>query len=163
MNVEPAHIDQVQRGADGRMVLISAEASTVAADLARIDKGLKVRFAENGNPPFFAVYHETRQPDGSVKQDLVLTQRAYQNRFGVWEGLGPHVVEHVRKIDGHGPGGYDFVAEMERQNRRAREQRRDALSERFGPIGEQAAHAVRKDLGLRYRGRAFITTKPEAL
>ena len=151
MRVEPAHVDQIRRASDGRMVLIDADAGGVAADLRSIDPGLKVRFGENGNPPFWAVYHESR--DGR-ETHLVTTAQAYQTASGVWTGLDQRIVDRVREVDSHGRSGYDYAREVERQNERARESNRAVFRERAGEIAEHAAHAIRKDLGS--TAKAFI-------
>jgi hypothetical protein len=153
MRIEPAHIEQIRRARDGRMVLVSADAGGVADDLAKIDPGLKVRFAEAGQPPYWVVFWES--PDGR-NTELVLTAQAYQNNSGVWEGLDQRIVKRVQEIDPHGRGGYDFAKEVEAQNRNATQARRRAFTERIAPTAELAAHALRKDLGQRYRGRAFV-------
>lgn len=157
MNIEPAHIDQIRRARNGRMVLISADAGGVAEDLRRIDPGLKVRFAENGNPPFWAVYWESE--DKRTTQ-LVLTVAAHQNSSGVWEGLDQRVVKRIQEIDPHGRSGYDYAKELERLARERERARVYDFEQKVGPLAEQAAAAVRKDLGSRYKGRAFITNKP---
>ena len=157
MNVEPAHVDQVRAASDGRMVLIDSDVCGVAADLRAIDPGLKVRFAEGGNPPFFAVYHESYAPNGDLTQQLVLTQKAHLTHAGTWAGLDQSIVDRVREIDSQGRSGYDFVAELEKQNSRARKAERDAFRERMGDVGQRAAHAARKDLGS--TSRAFISSK----
>ncbi len=144
MKVEPAHIDQLVRGLSGRMVPIGADAGGVADDLRRIDPGLKVRFAEAGRPPFWAVYHESE--DGRTTE-LVLTCTAYQGHTGVWQGLDQRVVQRVREIDP--ANGYDYAAEVEKQNRQAAVDKRKAFAEKVGPIGELAAFATRKDLGVK--------------
>lgn len=154
MRVEPAHIDQVRQAAHGEMVLIDKDVCGVAADLEAIDPGLKVRFAETADPPFFAVYHESE--DRRTTQ-LVLTVKAQQTPHGTWAGLDQRVVDRIREIDSQGRSGYDFAKEVEKQNRRAHEEHRARFRERAGEIGEQAAHAVRKDLGS--KKRAFIGNK----
>ena len=133
------------------MVLISADAGGVAADLAAIDPGLKVRFGENGNPPFWAVYHESEDRRSTY---LVLTVTAYQNQSGVWEGLDQRVVERVREIDSQGRGGYNYADELERHNERVRRERRDRFREQIGEAAVELAHAARKDLGV--KNKAFI-------
>lgn len=156
MQVEPAHVDQVRQATHGQMVLIDADVCGVAADLRDLDPGLKVRFAENANPPFFAVYHESE--DRRTTQ-LVLTVKAHQTIAGTWAGLDQRVVDRLKEIDAQGRSGYDFAAEVEKQNKRAHEEHRARFRERAGEIGEQAAHAVRKDLGS--KKRAFIGQKYE--
>lgn len=153
MNVEPASIDQIRQAKDGQMVLIDADVGGVAQDLRDIDPQLKVRFAETANPPFFAVYWESEDRRETY---LVKTVKAHQTALGTWAGLDQRLVEEIRAIDPHGRGGYDYAAELERNNKRVDEDRRARFRERVGGTAEEAAHAIRKDLGVRYRGRAFI-------
>lgn len=151
MDVEPAGIDQIRSAADGRLAMISADAGNVAKDLARIDPCLKVRFAENGRPPFFAVYYES--PDGKQTY-LVLTVKAHQTNTGIWEGLDQRVVRRIQEIDPHGRSGYDYARELEAQEHRRKEAHRQKFRERIAETGEQAVHALRKDAGS--KSSAFI-------
>jgi hypothetical protein len=160
MQVQPAHVDQVQRGTSGHMELIDADVGGVAEDLKRIDAHLKVRFAESGNPPFFAVYWES---DDRRSTYLVFTQRALLTRHGTWSGLDQRIVRRIEEIDTHGRSGYDIAQDLERNHKQQQQRRKQHNHEVLGGLGEQAAHAIRKDLGERYRGRAFITKKPEDL
>lgn len=132
------------------MLVVDADVGGVAADLKRIDPGLKVRFAEAGNPPFWAVYHESE--DGR-RTELVFTVQAHETASGTWSGLDQRVVQRIMEI---GHSSYDYAAEVARMNERAEKDRRTAFSERMGVIGEKAAHALRKDTGARYKGRAFV-------
>lgn len=135
------------------MVLIDADVGGVAAEIKAIDPGLKVRFAEAASPPFWAVYHESE--DRRTTQ-LILTAQAVLTASGTWSGLDSRIVERVREIDAQGRGGYDFAKEIQAQNERAVENRRRKFRESIGETVEQAAHALRKDRGTRYKGRAFI-------
>jgi len=135
------------------MVMISADAGGVAADLHRIDPCLKVRFAENARPPFWAVYHES--PDGRDTY-LVLTAKAYQNHSGVWEGLDQRIVKRIEEIDPRGRSGYDFAKEVEHASATRREKASKRFAEQTGEYGELAAYVVRRELGERYKGRAFV-------
>lgn len=150
MRIEPAHIDQLHRALDGRMIPISSDAGGVADDLRRIDPGLKVRFAENGRPPFWAVYYEDE--DGRSTH-LVLTAKAYQSASGVWTGLDQRIVRRVMEL---GHESYDYAAEVERQNRRAAKAKRQRFEETVAETGDVLAHALRKDLGAKYKGRVFV-------
>ena len=157
IQVEPASVEQVFRAHDGRWVLIDADASSVAADLQRIDKSLRVRFAENGRPPFWAVYSETVDSQGRTSQHLVLTQQAHQTRSGTWTGLDNRIVERVRYIDSHGTGGYDYTGALERETRARPERARKEFAEKTGDGGERMAHALRRELGLgSYRGGIYV-------
>jgi hypothetical protein len=154
MRIQPASVEQVVRANDGRYVLIDADVSTIAADLQKIDPGLKVRFAENGNPPFWAIYHESA--DGRSTQ-LILTQQAHMTRSGTWAGLDQRIVDRVRYIDARGTSGYDFAKEIERETLARPKRASEQFAERVGDGAERMAHAVRKDLGLgSYKGRVFV-------
>lgn len=150
MRIEPAHVNQIQAARDGRFVEIDGDAGGVADDLRRIDPSLRVRFAENGNPPFWAIYNESEDKRTTY---LVLTVKAYQTNSGVWSGLDQRVVKRIEQI---GHPEYDFGAELEATNRQVKQDNRAAFAEKMGPLAELAAHAIRKDLGARYKGRAFL-------
>lgn len=152
MQVQPAHIDQVAATENGHMVAIDADVGGVAAELKRIDKGLKVRFATPpGRDPYWVVFHD----DGQT-QNLVLTAKAWQTHSGVWAGLDHRIVARVREIDAQSRSGYDFVKELDGQRERRDRERKRQFADRVGEIGELAAHMTRKDLGERYKGRAFV-------
>lgn len=125
------------------MLEVSADVGNVAEDLRKMDPHLKVRFAEAGNPPFFAVIHES--DDGRTSQ-LVTTVRAYQNASGVWEGLDQRVVRRLEEIDGQ--AGYDYASELERQNRQASRERRERFREQTGEASEEALWEIRRKGGL---------------
>lgn len=141
MRIEPARVDQIRSASDGRMVLIDADVAGVAADLHDYDPLLRVRFAEAATPPYFVVYREIGQPDGQVKQELVLTAQQLDHR----------IVNRVREIDSQSRSGYDFVAEVDRQNARAEREKLERRHERFGEQHEHLAHALRKDFGVKNR------------
>lgn len=152
MKIQPANIDQVQRAADGRIVLISAEESTVAADLRRISPRFKLRWCEHGDPPYFAVYE---MPEGGCPcvdpncehGHLVLTAMECDDR----------IVKRVEFIDSHGRSGYDYAKALDARREQRLKDQRDRSHETWGALGEQVAHALRKDLGLgNYRGRIFV-------
>lgn len=152
MRIEPAHIDQIHAGADGRVVVIEADVGNVAADLRGIDPCLRLRYSEGGG--HFVVYrvHRDGQPcrddDPERTEELVLTARECDQR----------IVHRVRMIDSQGRGGYDFLKEVEKQTVGAYWDRRERFREKVRPLAEQAAHAARKDLGT--KNRAFIKEKP---
>ena len=176
MRIEPANIEQIRQAYDGVMHIIPAEAGGVAADLKRIDPGLVVRFSERGECwiVFYAhcrqhPKHDTQcrvceiakeevppqeQRDG-VMQDLVLTVRAHRGNLGVWQGLDQRVVERIREINPEGPGGYDYAKALEAASKRVVAQREQRERELVGSLSAQAAHAIRKDLGVKYKGRIF--------
>lgn len=149
MHVQPANIDQIRAAADGRMVLISADVGGVAKQLREIDPGLRVAFAERGNPPFWRVFWESEDRRETY---LVTTVQAVQNRSGTWEGLDQRLVETIKSIDPR--GGYDYATALQTAERERREKAHREFRERTGPYGERLAWALRKDLGI--KDRAFI-------
>lgn len=149
MRIEPAHIDQIVRARSGRMIAISADVGGVVDDLKKIDPHLNVRFAESGNPPFWAVYEES---DDGRTTHLVTTVQAVQTRSGIWSGLDQRVVDRIRQIDKH--RGYDYGAELEKANRDRDAQLKQEFREQIGGTAEEAAFAIRKDLGS--KNKAFF-------
>jgi hypothetical protein len=126
MEIQPASIAQVRAGRNGRKVLIEDDVLHIAKRLQEIDRSLRLRWNEQGE--FFVVYQVL---DGSEK--LVLTARELDER----------IVQRVRKI---AHPSYDYVAEMERMDRRAEKDADHRFHEQTGEIGERMAHALRKDL-----------------
>lgn len=155
MEVRPARIEQVRETDDGDWVVISADASSVAADLQALDSTLKVRFSNRSKDPYFAVYKETITAEGTT-HELVTSVQAYQNSFGVWEGLDQRLVAHMRRIDGQGTSGYNFADELEKSRKRREAEKKAAFAERVGGLAEQAAHALRKEAGVTYRGGIHV-------
>jgi hypothetical protein len=145
MQVRPASIDQVQRAKDGRMVLISARESTIAADLQRIDRRLKLRFSEGGG--YWAVFEQPEGgcpcPDPNCEHGhLVLTAQECDDR----------IVQRIQYIDPQGRGGYSYADALEKATLDAHRKSRQEFLDHVEELGEQAAHAVRRDLGARYKG-----------
>lgn len=165
--VGPARLDQVQKAWDGGMVIIDQDVGGVAEELRRLDPGLKVRVAQRGD--CFAVFYQhcaahqqhqrdcadctndDIQPSGATARDLVLTRKAWKNSFGTLEGLGMDVVEECRLISS---SSYDFAREVERQNKAAEKAKHDRIQAATAENAEQLAHAIRRDMGWRYKGRA---------
>lgn len=152
MDIQPASIDQIREAEDGEWAIISAEAGTVAGDLARIDPELKVRLATRQG--IFVVYTERFDADGKRHTEYVLTQQASRNRFGVWEGLDQRVVRRIEEIDPQGRSGYNYAQELERVAHARKEANRKKFQEKIAASGEEAVHALRRDLGV--KSRAFI-------
>lgn len=130
------------------MIVIDADVGGVVKDLKRLDPCLEVRFAEHGNPPYFVVFW--RSEDGCDTY-LVKTVQAHQNMAGVWEGLDQRLVRELEAIDPHGRGGYDYAKALERNEAERKRRNEQARAERFGELSEQAAAAVRRDLGIKRR------------
>ena len=156
MDIQPATVEQVRVGTDGRMVLIDAEASQVVKDLQSMIPEIRVRFAEDAKPPFWAVY--VLEDDGRSTH-LVLTQQATLTSSGTWAGLDDRIVKRVAEIDPQGRGGYDYLEQLDRQNELARKRTRERKRERFGELGEQAQRELRRKLGPPHT-RIFVGGQP---
>ena len=146
--LSPARLDQFVETRN-RQVVVDADSCAIVKDLKEIDPSLEVRFVD-GPEPYFAVIQDLSEGNHK-EQHLVTTVQAYPTSFGTYSGLDQRVVERVRKIT---HPSYDFMAEAERNKREWEESMRKAREEKLGEIGEQAAHALRKDLGV--KNRAFI-------
>lgn len=153
MDVEPASIDQVRIGLDGRVVVIDAEMSQIVADLQAIIPEIRVRFAEDAAEPFWAV---SLVSDDGLTHHLVCTAKATMTSSGTWAGLDERLVERIAQIDSHGRGHYDYAKEVERQNLDAKKRQSREFRERMDEIGERAQRDLR-DAGVgRSQSRAFI-------
>ena len=150
MRVDPASFDQIRIASDGRMVTISADAGGVAEGIRRLDPCLRLRYSESGDCWIVYRVHRHGEPcaddDPERTEELVLTAQECDQR----------IVARLEFIDPHGRGGYDYAKAVERATLEARRQRKESFAERIGDTAERTAYALRKDLGERYRGRAFI-------
>jgi hypothetical protein len=146
VEISPARLAQVQTARGGQFVEITDDVQNVAADLAAIDPGLRLRYSEAGG--YFVVYHVQELPDGKRREHLVTTAQELDQRL----------VQRIRAIDAR--TGYDYARELDRLEREAEQQRDREFSERTGPIAERLAHAVRHDLGV--QSRIFVPGRDKA-
>jgi hypothetical protein len=147
--LQPASLDQFVESR-GRQVIVDASSCALVKDLKAIDSTLGVRFVD-GEQPYFAVVQDLEFPDGRTEQHLVTTAQAYPTSFGTFTGLDGRVLERVREITSP---GYDFAAEAEKSRLEYESSRRAKREDQLGEMGERAAHAIRKDLGV--KTKAFI-------
>ena len=150
--LSPARLDQFVETRN-RQVVVDADSCAVVKDLQEIDKTLGVRFVD-GPEPYFAVIQTIEHGDGRVDQQLVTTAQAYPTAFGTYTGLDNRIVERIREIT---HSSYDFMAEAEKNKKDWEERMRKAREEKMGEIAEQAAHALRKDMGV--TSKAFFEDK----
>jgi hypothetical protein len=150
MRIQPASIDQVRVAADGRLVTITADAGGVAEGIRRLDACLRLRYSEAGDCWIVYRVHRNGEPcpddDPERTEELVLTAQECDHR----------IVDRLEFIDSEGRGGYDYAKALEQGRKDRERQERGAFRERIGETAELAAHALRKDLGERYRGRTFV-------
>jgi hypothetical protein len=147
--LSPAKLDQILETRN-RHVVVDADSCALVRDLKEIDSSLNVRFVD-GPQPFFAVYQDIKHPDGSYEQHMVTTAQAYPTSFGTYTGLDGRILDRVREIT---HSSYDFAKEAEKKRKEYMDTERRQKEDYLGQLGEQAAHALRKDLGV--KTKAFI-------
>jgi hypothetical protein len=135
MELQHATLTQVRAGRDGRRVLVEDDVLGIVRELKEIDPNLTVHWNEYGE--FYAIGEML--PDGT--ESLVTTVPE----------LDARLPEHMRMLQS---SGYNYVKEMERQDREAEKAKEHRFSEQVGERGERLAHALRKDL--QYGGKAFV-------
>jgi hypothetical protein len=132
------------------MVTIPAEYGGVAADIARLDPCLKLRHSKSSDCFIVFRVHRNGEPcredDPERTEDLVLSAVECDER----------IVKRLEFIDPQGRGGYDYAAELEKATLDAHRTRRQEFAERMGDTAEHVAHAMRRDLGERYRGGIIV-------
>jgi hypothetical protein len=138
MEIAPASLAQVRAGQNGRRYLIEDDVLDVARRIKEIDDSLSLQFNERGE--FFVVVQTVDTPTGP-EEKLVLTAQELDERV-------LHRVKHITHQS------YDYVAEMDQMDAQAKRDEDHAFHEKTGEAGEVAAHALRKDLGL--KGKAFV-------
>lgn len=146
--LSPARLDQFVETRT-RQVIVDADSCAIVKDLKEIDPSLEVRFVD-GDEPYFAVIQDL-STDDRKEQHLVTTVQAYPTSFGTYTGLDGRLLERIRKITSP---SYDFMAEAEKSKREWEEARRKEREEVLGEAAERAAHALRKDMGV--KTKAFI-------
>jgi hypothetical protein len=149
-------MEYVQKGLDGKIAVITTDSSAVAESLQRHDPCLQLWYLEDiyeDAPPVYAVFrvHINERPcsveemrDAGLEPEFVLSALECDQR----------IVRQIEEIDPRGRSGYDFVAEVERRNREAEDRKRKERAEKVEEHGEELAHAIRADMGTRYKGRA---------
>ncbi len=137
MELRYASIDQVRKGKGGREVHIDAGSDVfdMVRQIKEIDPKLSVHWNDDGE------YFEIRELCADLKERLVLTSLELDQRL----------LEHLRKI---GSPDWNVADEIDRHEAQREAKIDHATHERVGEIGEQMAHALRKDL--QHKGRIFL-------
>lgn len=160
MPVQPAKLDQVIQAYDGGWVIVDADVGGIAKQLKDWDPCLRLRVPrETKTGQLYVVYRLHRNGQPCRDDDPERTEEFVTSA----EECDQRLVDKVMMIDPEGRGGYDFVKEVERNQQRAEQDRSKRVREKLEEHGDKLAWAIRKDLGARYQGRAFITNKPEGL
>src|SRR5271169_1619448 len=109
MDIQPASVDQLRVGTDGKLVEISADSGGVAESIQRLDPCLRLRYAESSDCYIVYRVHRHGQPcrddDPERTEELVLTAQECDQR----------IVKRLEFIDSQGRSGYDYAAELEKR------------------------------------------------
>lgn len=162
---------QVQEAWDHGFDLIEPDVGGVVEALKRLNPMFGVRLGTREGSRAWVIFrkHCGVHPDYQAEctdckngqmRTFVTSRKAYQNNSGTWEGLTHEV---VRRLELVGSESYNFAAEVERQNTQADVAAEKNRIEKLSEHGEELAAAIRRDLGVRYKGRAFVTSKPKEL
>lgn len=135
MEIEPANYEQVVKANDEDWVIIEKDIGEVVQELKEIDPRLCVRY--NGIQKFYALFAK-EIIDGQEQEYLVNT----------FKSLDKRVVNRIREILSP---GYDFVAEIEKDEDKKQRDKEHKLHEVMGENAERLAFAIRKDLGIKDR------------
>jgi hypothetical protein len=129
-------LTQVQRARDGRMIAVDDDVQGIAMRLREIDPSLRLSVSEATG--HFVVKQRLERPDGSIKETLVTTSTSCDGRL----------LDRIARIASE---DYDLAAELEDIDDEAKRADDHAFSEKVGPLAEQLAFAMRKDLGVKGR------------
>lgn len=131
MELRHASIALVQKAKNGQKITVEQDVLDVVGQVKEIDPNLSVHWDEAG-------YFEIKElcPDG--KERLVTTTLELDQRL----------LEHLRMISSP---GWDVGREIDRAEALRDRELDHAYHERVGPLGEKAAHALRKDLQAKNR------------
>ena len=133
--IEPATIEQIRRGKDGKMHLITEDAGGIAQRLREIDPRLHLRYSEMGE--YYVVYaREPHEPEGTGY--MVAT-------YQVLDGRIIKDIERIKWLNER--PGYSYADELEQKNKEADAKRDAEFSAKIAENAEQLAWAIRKDLG----------------
>lgn len=139
MEIQPATIEQVAKGRDGKMITIDADVGGIAQQLTEVDPHLKLRFSESGG--YFVVYREA--PEGS---ELV----------GTYQELDHRVLKDVQRLAWlNRQPGYSYADELDKKDAEADKEAEHARKEAMGEPAEKLHYALRKDKNMLGQ-RAFI-------
>lgn len=133
--IEPATIEQIRRGKDGKMHVITEDAGGIAQRLKEIDPRLHLRYSELGE--YYVVYaREPHEPEGTGY--MVAT-------YQVLDGRIVKDIERIKWLNEQPT--YSFADELEKKNEEAEAKRDADFSAKIAENAEELAWAIRKDLG----------------
>lgn len=137
--IEPATVEQVRQGRDGKMHVISADAGGVVDRIKQVDPRLNVRYVEAAD--YYAVYSKEGESEYLVGTYKELDQRVAADIEKVaWKNRQP---------------GYSLADDLDDLEARAQKEFDAQQYEKIGESAEELAFALRKDLH-KDKYRAFI-------
>jgi predicted restriction endonuclease len=133
--IEPATLEQIRMGRDGKTHVITQDAGGIAQRLREIDHRLHLRYSELGE--YYVVYaREDDQPEGTGY--MVAT----------YQTLDARIIKDIERIKWlNEQPGYSYADELEKKNEEAEAKREHDFSEKIKENAEELAWAIRKDLG----------------
>lgn len=133
--IEPARIEQIREGQNGKMHVITKDAGGIAERLREIDHRLHLRYSEAGK--YYVVYaREDHEPEGTGY--MVAT---YQHLDG-------RVIKDLERIKWlNEQPDYSYADALDEKNAEAEAKREYEFSQKIAENAEQLAWAIRKDLG----------------
>jgi hypothetical protein len=135
LEIRPASLTQLSRGREGMMIEIDDDVQGVANALNAIDSHICLRFSEAGG--YFVAYWK---PDGWGNGDGYVITTANE--------LDHRLIKKVERIYHEcSQPGYSYAAALEKAEGEAKAEHDHEQQEKLGPMLEQLAHAMRKDLG----------------
>lgn len=133
--IEPATMEQIRLGRDGKMHVITEDAGGIAQRLREIDSRLHLRYSEKGQ--YYVVYaREEHEPEGTGY--MVATYQTLDARI-------LRDIEQIKWLNEQ--PGYSYADALEEKNAEAEAKREYDFSQKIKENAEQLAWAIRKDLG----------------
>lgn len=127
------------------LVPIESDVYHVVDRLKRIDAGLHLSFHKGEE--VFVLEWRGFNDKGEWDEDFI----------GAYTELDSRLVNLVERLAAReNRNRYDLAKELERLDEQKEREARHLFDERQGPVAEQLAHALRKDLGV--KSRAFMHT-----
>ena len=127
------------------LIPVEADVFHVVDRLKRIDAGLHLSY--NRRDEVFVLQWKGLNHEGQYEEYLV----------GAYKELDARLVHLVEKLAARGDRNHETLAkELERLDAEKDREAAHVFSERQGPVAEQLAHALRKDLGI--KNRAYMHT-----
>ena len=142
--IEPASIEQIRQGRDGKFHVITEDAGGIAERLREIDPRLHLRYSEVGE--YYVVYaREENDPPGTGY--LVAT----------YQELDGRIIKDIERIKWlNQQPDYSYADQLEEKHELARAAQEYEFSQKIAENAERLAFAMRQDLGYNDH-QAFIT------